>query len=562
MNNKPEKFSPSENITHFELERKFFIPSTSLPENLDTYPVQHIQQGYLSLEPDGNEIRVRSIDSTYVQTVKSGVPPERIETEIELSSDQFYGLWPLTEGRRIEKDRFTLPEGITVDKYHGNLTGLIVAEKEFETRETMYQFTPPPWFGREITQNSDFNNKNLAEAQSLDEILKISIPEYELEEGIHVLAEAMIQKSQDTDRPIVVEIAGGSSSGKTSAVAARLKELFGDNSQIISMDDFYKGSTFMQTEAAKGNILNWDQPEAIDITKCRQFLEELKNGQIVQKPIYDFKTGEAFQTEELRPTDFIIVEGLYTLTDEMKDVGDIRAFVDIGAHGRIIRRLLRDVERTGQKPADILRYFAEVVGPMHDKYVQTTKGNADMVIKNEYNAHIEAERSGLHEAQLKFKGEIDEEVLRRNGERLGSTRQRDIYYNPADRDLSETGETLRIRSENGDFILTYKGPKTESSFRNRPKFEFKIDAETAESFIQFYGKQIKAIDKNRTFYMVHGMVLSVDDVQTIEGDIAKHLGKFIEIRAADGDSEESIAQNLSALGLSLSEGTKESYAEM
>lgn len=562
MNNNRERFSPSENVTHIELERKFFIPPTSLPENLDTFPSQHIQQGYLSIEPVGTEIRVRSMGDTYVQTVKSGDPPERIETEIELSKDQFHALWPLTEGKRIVKDRFTLPDDITVDRYQGNLKGLIVAEKEFKTKEQMQQFAPPDWFGQEITRNAGFSNKNLSRAQSSEDIIKTLIPEYELRDGIQVLAKAMEQKAKDTNKPVVVEIAGGSSSGKTSAVAARLKELFGDGSQIISMDDFYKGAAFMQSEAAKGNILNWDQPEAVDIKGCRDLIEQLKNGRIVQKPVYDFKTGEANIAGEIRPTDFIIVEGLYALTDEMKDAGDIRVFVDIGTHGRIMRRLLRDVERTGQKPADILRYFAEVVGPMHDLHVQTTKTNADMVIKNEYNAYVEAERSGLHEAQLKFKGEIDEEILRRNGERLGSTRQRDIYYNPQDRDLTKTGETLRIRSENGDFILTYKGPKTESSFRNRAKFEFRIDAQTAEAFIQFYGKEIKAIDKQRTFYTVNGMILTVDEVKSIEKDSENYLGKFLEIRAARGDSEETIAERLSALGLSLSDGIKESYAEM
>lgn len=393
---------------------------------------------------------------------------------------------------------------------------------------------------------------------------KLDISEYELGEGVARLAEMVQEKISQKEGTIIVEVAGGSASGKTSAVAAKLKEKFGEEAIIFSMDDYYHGKTFMEAEANRGNELNWDQPEALNLELLKNHLKELKNGTAIQKPIYSFKTGEPVGTENLPPSRVIIVEGLFALDGSVKDEGDIKAFVDIGTHGRILRRLLRDVERTGQKPTDVLKYFSEIVEPMHEKYIDSTKENADIIINNEYSPEVEAKRSGLHEVQLKFKTELDEEALRKAGaERLGTMAQTDAYYNPQDRNLMETGEILRIRQESGKRILTYKGPKIESEFRERPKFEFEIDEQTEQKFLAIYGDCVKIIKKERTLYQIGGTVFSLDSVSKIENEEVSDLGKFVEIRSigkgvGKGDFNEMFAK----LGLDQSQGIKESYFEM
>jgi predicted adenylyl cyclase CyaB len=320
----------------------------------------------------------------------------------------------------------------------------------------------------------------------------------------------------------------------------------------------------MDEEAAKGNILNWDQPEALNLSLFREHLRNLKQGKPVEKPVYDMKVSEPTSIEKIEPKKIIIVEGLFALNDQIVDQADIKAFVDIGTHGRIIRRLLRDIERTGKKPADILAYFAEIVEPMHEQYVQSTMKNADLVINNEYSPEIEAQKSGLHEVQLKFRGDFDGEVLRKLGaERLGRMSQVDHYYNPRDRNLVQTGEILRIREEAGQRILTYKGPKTTSEFRRRPKFEFEIDQETEKKFLSIYGDQIKKVEKQRTLYQLEGVVFSIDTVVTFDGENKKDLGTFLEIRSTDkGADEDKIKTVLAKLGLEVKEGIRESYFEM
>lgn len=556
-----------------EIERKFLVKS--LPDNLDQYPHQEISQGYIVVSEDDTEVRLRKKGDKYFQTIKSGGGKIRTETEIEISEAQFNSLWPTTEGKRLEKVRYKIPHGeqtIELDVYRGSLEGLVSAEIEFDSSEASDQFVPPEWFGEDVTEDKQYKNQSLAlrglpkEAAQKKELEKekLDIPEYSLEEGVMRLADLVREKISQREKPIIVEVAGGSASGKTSAVAAKLKEMFGKEAMILSMDDYYRGKTFMSAEAQNGNVLNWDQPEALNIPLLREHLSELKAGRPIQKPIYSFKTSEPTGTEELQPRRVIIVEGLFALDGAVKDAGDVKAFVDIGTHGRILRRLLRDIERTGQKPADILNYFAEVVEPMHEKYVESTKRNADIIVNNEYSPKVEAERSGLHEVQLKFPAILDVEALRKIGaERLGAVTQKDTYYNPRDRNLVETGEILRIREEGDHKILTYKGPKIESKFRERPKFEFEIDAETERKFLSMYGDSVKVIKKERVLYQLDNVVFSVDSVSKIENGATTDLGKFIEIRStSQGGKKPKLDEVLAKLGLDVNQGIKESYFEM
>lgn len=556
-----------------EIERKFLVEE--LPENLEEYPHKDIVQGYLAITEDGTEVRLRQKGNQYFQTVKSGGGKTRFESEIEITKEQFDALWQATEGKRVEKTRYEIPHEngtIELDVYHDNLEGLLSAEMEFSNEEDSNNFVPPEWLSKEVTDDKRYKNQNLAlngipkrkQLHEEEPKEKLDIPEYQLEEGVETLVDKIKEKMIKDNDNIVVEIAGGSASGKTSAVASRIEKVFGNEALILSADDYYRGKTFMDSEAQKGNVLNWDQPEALNLELFQEHLAQLKSGQPIEKPIYDMKASETIGTEEVAPKKVIIVEGLFALDEKLKDQGDIKAFVEIGTHGRIVRRLLRDIKRTEQKPADILKYFSQVVQPMHEKYIENTKKNADLVINNEYSPEVEAERSGLHEVQLKFEGDLDVEKLRRFGaERLSSIVQTDKYYDPKDRNLIQSGEILRIREEGDRKILTYKGPKIESQFRERPKFEFDIDTDTEEAFLDIYGDMTKTITKERTLYQLDGIVFSIDKVSKNEDGQDINLGSFIEIRSTDKEqNKEKIKSVIQKLGFDINAGIKESYFEM
>ena len=170
MHHSPQTERYSQNVIekkatslHTEIERKFIV--TEPPPGLAGYSYEAIRQGYLALDPDGTEVRIREKGNRFFQTVKSSGNLQRREVEVPLTRAQFEALWPLTEGRRVEKTRYAIAfEGhvIELDVYDGALAGLLTAEVEFASLEASAVFQPPPWLGREVTEDKRYKNKNLA----------------------------------------------------------------------------------------------------------------------------------------------------------------------------------------------------------------------------------------------------------------------------------------------------------------------------------------------------------------------------------------------------------------
>ena len=147
-----------------EIERKFLVDER--PPGLERSGSTRIEQGYLAIDDDGTEVRIRRRDGTAVLTVKGGSGRTRSEEEIEIDAERFAALWPLTEGRRVEKTRHLIPAGagltIELDVYSGGLAGLIVAEVEFGSEGAADGFEAPEWFGSEVTDDARFKNQRLA----------------------------------------------------------------------------------------------------------------------------------------------------------------------------------------------------------------------------------------------------------------------------------------------------------------------------------------------------------------------------------------------------------------
>jgi adenylate cyclase len=146
-----------------EIERSFLVAHD--PPAWGT--VTHIDQGYLAVDPDGTEVRIRRRGSELTLTVKGGdTGRTRLEEELTLDAERFERLWPLTEGRRLEKDRHViqLPWDVAaeLDAYHGSLEGLRVVEVEFASERDAADFEPPAWFGPEVTDDPRYRNRELA----------------------------------------------------------------------------------------------------------------------------------------------------------------------------------------------------------------------------------------------------------------------------------------------------------------------------------------------------------------------------------------------------------------
>jgi adenylate cyclase len=146
-----------------EIERKFLLEKS--PNGLRDCPAERIEQGYLAIA-EQDEVRLRRADERRLLTAKRGAGEVREEVEVGLGEEPFEALWPLTEGRRLEKIRYRVPlEGglsAEVDVYGGALEGLEVAEVEFDSAAASRNFQPPAWLGREITGESRYANQSLA----------------------------------------------------------------------------------------------------------------------------------------------------------------------------------------------------------------------------------------------------------------------------------------------------------------------------------------------------------------------------------------------------------------
>jgi adenylate cyclase len=145
-----------------EVERKFLL--SGLPPEVEPAPGSQFRQGYLALEGK-TEVRVRLEPELARLTIKHGDGRVRLEEEIELDERQAEALWPLTEGRRLEKVRRRVElDGrlLEVDEYGGDLAGLVVAEVEFPDDAAAVQWSPPSWLGREVTDDPGYKNRNLA----------------------------------------------------------------------------------------------------------------------------------------------------------------------------------------------------------------------------------------------------------------------------------------------------------------------------------------------------------------------------------------------------------------
>jgi CYTH domain-containing protein len=147
-----------------EIERKYLIPSP--PLNLEQFPHSRIEQAYVAIDPVGTEVRIRRRAEQTTLTVKGGRGRSRAEEELEIDPERFTRLWELSAGRCLEKTRYELSsdDGLTIelDIYAGRLAGLTVAEVEFDSPEAADRFVPPPWFGREVTDDDRYKNRRLA----------------------------------------------------------------------------------------------------------------------------------------------------------------------------------------------------------------------------------------------------------------------------------------------------------------------------------------------------------------------------------------------------------------
>lgn len=182
------------------------------------------------------------------------------------------------------------------------------------------------------------------------------------------------------DTPLVIGIAGGSGSGKTTVAMEILQRVGRDRISFIQHDSYYKDLTGLPP--AQRDLVNFDHPNSLETELLISHIEQLKGGQAIEVPIYDFssdsRTGDTFQ---VNPRRVIVVEGILIFVDPaLRQLFDVKIFVDTDADVRLIRRLHRDITERGRTVESVINQYQSTVRPMHLEFVEPSKRYADVII--------------------------------------------------------------------------------------------------------------------------------------------------------------------------------------
>ncbi len=185
--------------------------------------------------------------------------------------------------------------------------------------------------------------------------------------------------SEDHPRPLIIGVAGGSGSGKTT-VARAIYQPLGIDAVLLDADSYYRDLGHLTLEERKA--INFDHPEALDIDFMIEQLQQLARWQPIEKPTYDYAAHtRGPQTVMVEPKPIVVVDGILLFTDaRLRALFDIKIFVDVASDVRFIRRLQRDLATRGRTLDNVIDQYLATVRPMHMEFVEPSKQHADVIL--------------------------------------------------------------------------------------------------------------------------------------------------------------------------------------
>lgn len=181
---------------------------------------------------------------------------------------------------------------------------------------------------------------------------------------------------------LVIGIAGGTGSGKTTVVNNIIQQLNAEGVNVLSQDNYYHDNHHLSL--AEREALNYDHPKSIDFELLVKHVKMLKNGEAIEQPLYSFvthsRTGDFVKVE---PRNVLIVEGILVLTNpELLKEFDLKVFVHADSDERLIRRIKRDTQERGRDLEEVLHRYQTTLKPMHQEFIEPSKNEADLIVPN------------------------------------------------------------------------------------------------------------------------------------------------------------------------------------
>ncbi|XP_039689223.1 inorganic pyrophosphatase TTM2 isoform X2 [Medicago truncatula] len=326
------------------------------------------------------------------------------------------------------------------------------------------------------TSNSDSHHKRLGLLKDQVHLVKrkdsnryvISSIQDQLsfEKGFFIVIRACQLLAQKNDGIILVGVAGPSGAGKTIFTEKILN--FMPSIAVISMDNYNDASRIVDG--------NFDDPRLTDYDTLLQNLQDLKEGKTVQVPIYDFKSSSrvGYRTVEAPSSRIVIIEGIYALSEKLRTLLDLRVSVTGGVHLDLVKRVIRDIQRAGQEPEEIIYQISETVYPMYKAFIEPDLQTAHIKIINKFNPFTGFQsptyilKSARNVAVDQIKAVLSEDFKETTEQTY------DIYLLPPGEDPETCQSYLRMRNKDGKYSLMFEEWVTDSPFVISPRITFEV----------------------------------------------------------------------------------------
>lgn len=286
------------------------------------------------------------------------------------------------------------------------------------------------------------------------------------EKGFFIVIRACQLLAQKNDGLILVGVAGPSGAGKTVFTEKVLN--FMPSIAVITMDNYNDSSRVIDG--------NFDDPRLTDYNTLLDNIHGLKAGKPVQVPVYDFKTSSriGYRTVEVPSSRIVIIEGIYALSERLRPLLDLRVSVTGGVHFDLVKRVLRDIQRAGQEPEEIIHQISETVYPMYKAFIEPDLQTAHIKIINKFNPF-----SGFQNPTYILKSTRSvtvEQIKTILSEEYKETKEEtyDIYLLPPGEDPEACQSYLRMRNRDGKYNLMFEEWVTDSPFIISPRITFEV----------------------------------------------------------------------------------------
>lgn len=354
------------------------------------------------------------------------------------------------------------------------------------------------------------------------------------EKGFFIVIRACQLLAQNNDGIILVGLAGPSGAGKTVFTEKILN--FMPSIAVISMDNYNDASRIVDG--------NFDDPRLTDYDTLLQNVSDLKAGKPVQVPVYDFKSSSriGYRTVEVPSSRIVIIEGIYALSEKLRPLLDLRVSVTGGVHFDLVKRVIRDIQRAGQEPQEIIHQISETVYPMYKAFIEPDLETAHIKIINKFNPFT-GFQSPTYILKSARKVTVDQikTVLRSEDSIESMEETYDIYLLPPGEDPESCQSYLRMRNKDGKYSLMFEEWVTDHPFVISPRITFEVSVRLLGGLMAL-GYTIAAILKRSSH------VFSIDRV-CVKLDWLEQLNRqYVQVQGKDRLAVGSIAERLGLEG--------------